>query len=101
MLLPFRNELDTTIAVLEFSAWKAFFAEEIKNWKAWIRFYMTRFKGDVHLVFYENMKSDLRAELIRMRAFLQVPVDCMRLWCANTSQNQTKFKRKVSDSQIT
>ena len=57
---------------------------------------MTVFEGDVHLVFYENMKLDLRAELIRMRAFLQAPVDCKRLWCAVRSNQQTTFKRKVS-----
>ena len=62
-----------------------------------MRFYMTLFKGDIHLVFYENMKSDLRAEVIRVREFLEAPVDCMRLWCTVTSNQQNKFKRTVSD----
>ena len=93
-----KAKIDTTTDVLKYLAW-ILVSKKKKNWTGWIRFYMTRFKGDIHLVFYETMKSDLRAELIRMREFLKAPVDCKRLWCTVTSNQQTKFKRTVSRCQ--
>lgn len=78
--------------------WQKFFTTNIENWISWMRFYMTKYNGAMHLVFYENLKSNLRAELQRITKFLELPTDCKRLWCASTSEWHSKFQRKVSDT---
>ena len=67
----------------------------------WIRHYMTKFAGDIHVIFYENLKENSIDELVRLNKFLGLPLDKRRLCCTAVSSTQKSFKRKVRDQNIT
>ena len=56
--------------------------------------WMKRFDGDMFVIFYENLKTDLLNSLTKLAAFCQSEVTLKKLWCLQQNQ-QGSFLRGV------
>lgn len=54
-----------------------------KQWQNHAISWLTAFKGPLHVVFYEDMNSNLLEELYKLASFLGERVTFQDIWCAD------------------
>jgi len=64
------------------------------------KFWLEQFNGDVHVVYYNNLKSNIAAELTEAIKWLGHEPDALRIDCTLNFPTRTYFKRKVSEKAI-
>lgn len=77
------------------AAWTTFFESSQKLWIRWIRYYTTFYSGEMHLIFYEDLRVDLSTELVKLNKFLNLTLDERRICCIAESAKSAAFKREV------
>ena len=80
------------------SEWNKWAHDQIRNWGRCIDYWINTFQGPKVVVFYEDLISDLKSNLILINEFLGIDLDERRLECTLQSQAQQKFHRKVWSS---
>lgn len=65
----------------------------ITSWVDFYTYYLKLFKGQVHVIYYNNLKSDLHEELLQAVKFLGLKPDAIRLNCTIEHPKPPYFKR--------
>ena len=80
--------------VISISDWHAYVFRKCKQWRDTYMAWLLEFKGLLYPLFYENLKSDLSNELLRIFNFLGIQLDPSVLACAVSNQ-EGSFHRKA------
>ena len=76
------------------SDWHAYVFRKCKQWRDTYMAWLLGFQGPLYPLFYENLKSDLSNELLRIFKFLGIQLDPSVLACAVSNQ-EGSFHRKA------
>lgn len=80
--------------------WRRQLSSTLESWLRFMRYFLVYTKKDVFMIFYENLKTELREEMVRVNEFIGPPLDQRRLNCLLDEQEQTnqqRFLKKVGN----
>ena len=83
------------LLILNVTEWNKWAHDQIRNWGRCLQYWINIFKGPKVIIFYEDLKTNLKEQLITINEFLGLPLDKERLFCTLQS-NAQKFHRKVN-----
>ncbi|KAI0209565.1 hypothetical protein LSAT2_005719 [Lamellibrachia satsuma] len=85
--------------------WNSFVKGYLPRWRTFNLLWLLDFKGPMHVIFYEDLKEDMRRELTKIAEFLRVQPKFMECALQNSQgnflrKNKTNY-RQVYDKELT